>query len=340
VISTFEASQVEPSLFYAWQLLRSAVLFVAIVRVCATVRSASIALLAGLGLGLILEAVYVVYQYKTGVARPGGTFGHSNFIGLSIDFVVFPALALMLGTRRLVWPIATVLAGLIIAVLGGSRATLGLCVIGILLTVLLSMVRKPTPRKYGVAGALALFIIASTPVIIWAEGRRSSQVLASSDAERKAMKDAATMIIAEHPFGVGANQYVIVANIGGYSQRAGVAWNENNRSAPVHNTYYLVTAEMGFLGLIGFLATLGCLIVLGFGTLRRKSAGEIAELAPGLLATTIVSAIHISYEFVFMDFTLHYLFAMATGMLVAIASPASNPAKKATTRPVTSLAPA
>ena len=61
---------------------------------------------------------------------------------------------------------------------------------------------------------------------------------------------AAKMIIADHPLGVGPNQYLLVANIGGYSSRAGVAWNAANRSAPVHNSYYFITAELGFVGLI------------------------------------------------------------------------------------------
>ena len=58
-------------------------------------------------------------------------------------------------------------------------------------------------------------------------------------------------MIADHPLGVGANQYVIVANTGGYSARAGVPWNTDERAAPVHDAYYLVTAELGFLGLFG-----------------------------------------------------------------------------------------
>ena len=142
------------------------------------------------------------------------------------------------------------------------------------------------------------------------------------------------MMIADHPMGVGANQYVLVANTGGYSQRAGVAWNEENRAAAVHNTYYLVTAEMGFLGLAGFLAVFGSFIALGFRLLRRHLPDEMGELMPGLLATMIVVAVHISYEFVFMNSTLHYLFAISGGMLVAIAARAKSVAKGGASRVV------
>ena len=69
VISTFAAFQPEAAIFYAWQLFRTALLLIAIARVCATERGAPPALLAGLGLGLIYEAALVISQYAGGAAR-------------------------------------------------------------------------------------------------------------------------------------------------------------------------------------------------------------------------------------------------------------------------------
>lgn len=334
LVSTFVAYQWIPATFYAWQLFRTVLLFIAVARVCATVEEAPVALISGLGFGLMIEALVVIYQYVTGNPRPGGSLGHPNFIGLSLDFVVFPAVALMLGTRRTYWPAATAGAGLIIAVLGGSRATMGLLAIGVILTVILSIRHRKTSRKNAFAGMLAMLLIAAVPAMLWAANRRTDAAKESSDYERSAMKQAAKMIIADHPFGVGANQYVLVANTGGYSQRAGVAWNEDNRAAAVHSTYYLVTAEMGFLGLVGFAATLVSIIVLGFRLLRRHVAGEHGELVPGLLATMIVAVAHISYEFVFMDFVLHYLFAISAGLLVAIAARSRSAARSGVARAI------
>jgi O-antigen ligase len=163
-----------------------------------------------------------------------------------------------------------------------------------------------------------VLLLASVPVIMSAAHRRSAEELTSSDSERGAMKLAARMIMSDHPLGVGANQYVIVANMGGYSQRAGVAWNEDTRAAPVHDTYYLVAAELGVTGAVAFVAMLGAFILLGFRALRKRTDDESNELVPGLLATMIVVAVHISYEWVFMHFVLHYLFAIAGGMLVGV----------------------
>jgi O-antigen ligase len=318
VISTSVALQYMASFFYAWQLLRAVLLFIAVARICGTVPRAPIALLAGMAVGLAYEAGFAAYQYGTGVARPGGNLGHSNFLGLASDFVVFPAMALLLGTRRFWWPALAVISGLAIAITGGSRATLGLTAIGLLLTLIFSLQHGSTSRKFAFGGAAAVLLLASVPVIMSAAHRRSAEELTSSDSERGAMKLAARMIMSDHPLGVGANQYVIVANMGGYSQRAGVAWNEDTRAAPVHDTYYLVAAELGVTGAVAFVAMLGAFILLGFRALRKRTDDESNELVPGLLATMIVVAVHISYEWVFMHFVLHYLFAIAGGMLVGV----------------------
>jgi hypothetical protein len=317
-ISTCMAYNRIAALFYVWEFLRATLLFLAIARACANEPRAAMAFLNGLCVGMIGEAAWVVLQYVQHMERPGGSFGHSNTMGIAANYAVCPALALMLGSRRWLLPSATVLSGLICAVLGGSRATMGLFAAGIFLTVVLSIVHKSSSRKYAVLGAMTLLVIAAAPVMIWSVGQRSVESTISSDNDRAAMKDAASMIIADHPFGVGANQYVIIANTGGYSQRAGVPWNEANLRAPVHDTYYLVTAELGFVGLVGMLAMLGSFIALGFGLLRRSLPDDISELVPGLLATTIIVAIQISYEFTFMEFMLHDLCAINAGILVAI----------------------
>jgi hypothetical protein len=337
-ISTCVAYNRIAALFYVWEFLRATLLFLAIGRVCANEPRAAIAFISGLCVGMIGEAVWVALQYVQHVERPGGSFGHSNTMGIAANFAVFPALALMLGTRRWILPSAAVLSGLACAVFGGSRASMGLFAIGIFLTVVLSIVHKPSSRKYGMLGAMTLLVMAAAPAMIWSVGQRTVESTTSSDNDRAAMKDAASMIIADHPFGVGADQYVIIANIGGYSQRAGVPWNEANLRAPVHDSYYLITAELGFLGLAGMLAMLGSFIALGFGLLRRSLPEECSELVPGLLATTIIVAIQISYEFTFMEFMIHDLCAINAGILVAVMARKRSPssiAAKVPMRPAT-----
>jgi hypothetical protein len=325
LISTCVAYNRIAALFYVWEFLRATLLFLAMARVCASEPRAAIAFAKGLCVGMIGEAAWVVLQYLQHAERPGGSFGHSNTMGIAADYAVFPALALMLGTRRSLLPMAAVLSGLVCAVLGGSRASMGLFAFGILLTVVLSIFHKSSPRKYAVLGAMTLLVMAAAPAMIWSVSQRTVEATVSSDNDRSAMKDAASMIIADHPFGVGANQYVIIANTGGYSQRAGVPWNEANLRAPVHNSYYLVTAELGFLGLAGMLAMFASFVALGFSLLRRGLLDDCSVLVPGLLATTIIVAIQISYEFTFMEFVLHDLTAINAGILVALVAKKRSP---------------
>lgn len=320
LISTAVGFQAIPAIFYDWQVFRTVLLFIAVARLCATVPSAPLAIMTGMGVGLIYEAIFAAWQYVHGDPRPGGNLGHANFLGLASHFVVFPFLTLLLGGRRLVWPAAVVGAGTVIAVIGGSRATMGLFAVGSVLAIMLSLRQGMNSRKSAFAGAAALMLLVSAPVLWWAANQRSEQSKISSNEERTSMKLAARMMIADHPLGVGANQYVLVANMGGYSERAGVPWTQSSRSAPVHNTYYLVTAELGFLGLVGFALVLAAPIFLGFRLLRRPATGDAMALVPGLLATMLVVAIHLGFEWVFMHFVMHYLFAICCGMMVALAA--------------------
>jgi hypothetical protein len=76
-------------------------------------------------------------------------------------------------------------------------------------------------------------------------------------------------------------------------------------------------------------------VALGFSLLRRGLPDDYSVLVPGLLATTIIVAIQISYEFTFMEFMLHDLAAINAGMLVALLarkrSPRLSPAKVSAT---------
>ena len=319
IISAFGAQVgLWPVAFYAWQVFRTALLFVAICRVAASVKDAPIALIAGLSLGIIIEFVVVAYQFAQGVSRAGGTLNNSNYMGLSLDYVIFPTVALMLGTRRSLWPVLTVIAAVVISVCGGSRATLGLVAAGLLVTVVLSLLHKKSARKFSFATLVVLVLLLSAPLMIWGANQRSKDALEFSDQMRSAMKLSAKMIIADYPFGIGANEYVVIANSRGYNARAGVPWNEQNRVVPVHNTYYLVAAEMGFIGLVGLISILAAFILLGLRMLGRVWEDDSNELVPGLLGTMIVVVVHISFEFVVMDFILHSLFAIAAGLLVGL----------------------
>ena len=320
LVSTMEGSSGlrMASTFYDWQIVRAALIYIAVTRATVTDPKVPVAIVMGMGMGLGLQAFVTIDEYVGGRRQAGGMFGHQNLLGMASHFAVFPAAALLLAGHHTKQAIAIVLSGLVVAFTGGSRATIGLFAIGLVITLCLSLWRKSTGRKAAVAAGLVVALLVSLPVLYTAIERRDDETRANSTLERSLMISAAKMIIADHPLGVGPNRYVVVANVGGYSARAGMLWDRGNREAPVHNTYYLVTAEMGWIGLIGLLGMYASLLALGLGGLRSAPPGLHGEMLVGLTGTLIVLMAHSYYEWITMYFHIHYLFAINVGLLVGL----------------------
>ena len=279
----------------------------------------------------MIEALLAAKQYAGGNTQPGGTLGHRNILGLTSHFAVMPAFALLLAGRRVTARLRGARRRSDCAGRGG-RATIGLYAIGLVVTIVLSIRHKPTGRKNAIAGAALLALLLAAPVMMWAIERRSEAARASSDKERSAMIRAARMIIADYPLGVGPNQYLLVANVGGYSRRAGVAWNFANRSAPVHNSYYLITAELGFLGLAGLATMLLSIIWTGLRALKRIDLGERSDILVGVSSTLIIVSAHLAFEWLVATNYVQYLLAMTIGTLVGITAPLRQKVKLKTKR--------
>ena len=330
-ISTIAGQQAIPAIFYAWQLMRAVLVYLAVSRAALVAPQAPMALVAGMAGSVLFESVIAAWQYLHGSIQAGGTLGHRTMIGIMSHSAVMPAFALVLGGSRRWWPPAVVIAGAVIAYVGASRATIALYGLGLFITLILSVRHKSTGRKMAIGAAALLTLAVVAPVMKLAIDRRPEEARLSSNEERYALIDAAHMIIADHPLGVGANNYVLVANIGGYSDRAGVSWFHESRSAPVHDTYLLVLAELGWIGLIGLVGFIGSTIWVGWKSLRRLPTGERSELAVGVFAAIIISAIHSGFEWITMDFRMHYMLAIDLGLMMGILAAQSRAARNART---------
>lgn len=330
LLSTLASGFAMASTFYGWQLLRVALVFFAVVRACSAVDSAPLNLLSGLIAGLAIQAVVALYEFGTGTLQSGGWFSHQNLLGMATHFIVYPAFAAFLGGYYKKRMAVAIVSAFVIAFAGGSRATIGLMVVGMMLTALLSSMHRPTARKTGLIFAAVVGMLAVSPLLYAAVSRRSEAAFASSNEERERMELAAGMIFADHPMGTGANRYVVTTNVGGYSARAGVAWNMSNRAAPVHNVYYLAAAEMGWVGLAAVLWFFAAIIRLGFVTLR-KAKGFGGEYAAGSAAALVIVAVHCYFEWIFMLQTIHVLLAMTLGVVAAQRT--SSEARSTATRP-------
>jgi O-antigen ligase len=317
LLSAAMARVPEAALFYCWQLARMFLVYGVVARGLADPRVAP-SLLKGLAVGLFIEAGATVWQrFVLGILEAGGTLGHHNLLGMISHFIIFPFFALMLVGQRSWLPTAVTLAGVVIQVLTTSRATIGLGAVAYSSVFLLSSLRKWTPRKAMVLGIAIATAAVLVPLSLFAIAARGDAALGSSDEERVVLETAASMIVSDHPWGVGANHYVLVAMLDGYNQRAKVNWT--SMSATVHNVYWLVLAETGYLGLWAFVILLLHPLIVAFRCGWSHRGDPRGDLLLGLGMALGAVYVHSALEWIFITFQVQYIFAMALGLVAGLA---------------------
>ena len=258
-------------------------------------------------------------RFGHGVVQAAGSFGHQNLLGMMSHFVVFPLFALLLAGNRERLVALGPIAGIATAVLTASRATLGFAGIGYVELFVLSALRKWTSRKAAILMTGIMIAVVAAPLAIWSVQRRFETEPMGPYDERAAFKKAASMILADHPLGVGANNYVVVANTGGYNDKAGVAWVSGSESANVHNIYWLVAAETGYLGLVTFLLLLLRPLTTAFVCGWRNRGDLRGDLLLGLGVSLLTVYLHSCFEWIAITFPAQYMFALTSGMVAGLA---------------------
>jgi O-antigen ligase len=320
LLSVLQSGVPMASLFYCWQLLKLFFLYKVIASACEDRRFAD-AVLRGLGAAVIVEAYIAGSQhFVQGLREVTGTEGSKNELGMLTDLVVFPVFALFLSGRSGWLAGATLASAPFIAVLTGSRAAIGLGGIGYAAILGLSLLGHWTRRK-----SMILLFAAVVATIVGVAAfislsQRSAAEFEGSDEERVTFERAAAMMLADHPFGVGANQYVIVANVQDYNRRAGVIPVPGSESANVHNVYRLVAAETGYLGLATYLVLLAsCLIYVSRRAWRYRNDRR-GDLLLGIAISFCIIYVHGLYEWVFITFRVQDAYCILLALSVGISN--------------------
>jgi O-antigen ligase len=322
LLSAAQARVPFAAIFYAWQLARVFFVYLVISRACAADDRVTLSLLKGLAMGLFLAAAQAAWQrFVLGLVQTPGSFGHQNFLGLISHFIVFPFFALLLVDSRSKLPRLVSIVGAVVAVLTTSRATVAFAGLGFVSVFALSALRKWTSQKTRVAMIGAAALLAILPLFLSSfESRFGANVEASflaKDEERVQLTTAASMMLGDHPMGVGANHYVVVANAGGYNARVGLSWTSN--SAHVHNVYWLIAAETGYVGLFTFVAMLLRPLVVAFACGWRNRNDVRGDLLLGLGVSLLMVYLHCFYEWIFITFQAQYIFAASMGLIAGLA---------------------
>jgi O-antigen ligase len=320
LLSAFQAQEPVAALFYPWQLARTFLVYAVVAKACADPRFVP-ALLAGMAIGLCFQACIVIWQrFGLGVLQATGTFGHQNLLGLVSNFVVFPFVALLLAGYWRWTAVAAPLAGAIIAALTVSRATAGLAAVGYGLIFMLSAGRRWTSLKALLALIGVVAIMAIAPLVLSSFERRFALIpLSQTYDERAAFESAAAAILADHPLGIGANNFAFFSTTQGYSQRTRVVTVDLARSPHVHNVYWLAAAETGYLGLVAFvlllLRPLGVAFLCGW----RNRTDWRGDLLLGLGMALLLVYTHSFFEWIFFTAQVQYIFATTVGLVGGLA---------------------
>jgi O-antigen ligase len=334
LLAVFQAKFGALAFSYVFQLVRVFILFLAAHRVAASPEG-EYALLRGLILGLCVQAGYALWAKAGGALQTGGSLGHQNLLGFVSHMALMPALALFLSGRSSRLAFAGVVAGLIAVILTASRATIAFSAVGLVLTLLGCISLGFTARKAMVGAVGALVLLASIPLANATLEQRFAVQRTSfleEDREREAFEEAALAMLAAKPMGVGPNHYVFIANTEGYSARAGVSWAFGSRSTNVHNSYLLVAAETGYLGLTAFLGLIGTALAYAFHTAIRYRRQAGSERLIGLGCGILALSLHAIFEWMFVVFPAQYLFAATLGLIAGrrsfyVMAAKSTPAK-------------
>lgn len=305
------------SFFVTMQTLRIALMFYALAGELHR-PSAMRSLFGGIAVGLMIQGGYVIQQKLSGVVQAKGTADHQNILGMMVELAVIPLMVLVLegDKRKLLY--AGLIAALVIVAGGGSRGTMGFVAAGLALAMVLSIIRRMTPRKGKLLGVAVMASLLVVPLgLATLRDRFGDRSVTVLDEQRPAFERAARAMAADHPLGVGANTYVMIANEQGYSQRAGVSWGGNNLAAPVHNSFLLMRAEMGWFGEIVMILVIAVFIIGGLRTGFSEKKQPMVGMALGAAASGIVIAFHANYEYAWHLEVVQRLFFVNLAVLSA-----------------------
>jgi len=313
LLSVAQSEIPEVVFFYCWQLARMFLIYVVVARACADSRVA-LAVLKGVAIGIMMEAGIVVWQrFALGMLQTPGNLDHQNMVGMMSLFAVFPFFALVLAGRGGKFPLFVSAAALIAQVLTVSRAAIGIAAFGYAILFVISALQRWTSRKALILAAGVAAAIALAPLVMSSIERRGNLQIEDSDASRTTLTDEAMNIIADHPLGIGADQYVNFAQQNGYRQPT-VNWG-----VMVHDVYLLVGAETGYLGLAAFVIFLLTPMVTAFRSGWCNRGSPAGDLLLGLGMALLTVYIQGLFEFEFLQVLPQYAFAIEVGVVAGLA---------------------
>jgi O-antigen ligase len=276
--------------------------------------------LRGLACGLVYATLLALEQrYLHGVLQASGPFVHRNGLGMVASLVAPTMLALLLAGQGGRLAALTLVCAALAVVLALSRAALVTLPTACALVFLGSWLRRPSTRKLAILAtallALGLLLLKSHDTLV----NRFQNAPAISAESRDLFEASAGLMLAEHPWGIGLNQFSWVQSHEGYGERVGL--RQIDLSGLVHNIYWLTAAETGWLGLVAYALVLLAPLLRAFGALRRgfRSSSVRADLLLGLAASLAVTYVHGQFEWALRIMPIAQVLWLLFGFIAALA---------------------
>lgn len=293
--------------FAVWKLVRAYFYLSVVGRICAQPALAPW-LVTGLGVGVVYSAVIAAYQrYVLHWYQSMAHFPHQNTLGMAANLVFPIGLALLLHGKKWKLPLVVVAAAGFCVVLTLSRGALMMLAIACTMVFVGSFLRRPTLHKGRVAGAFslgaALVVAKSWDTLV----ARFEHAPRQSEMAREKFNEAASMMLSDHPLGVGLNQYSYVLSHDAYA--VAVKLPAVDRDGLAHHIYWLTAAELGWAGLAAYVALLAvplALAVHGAAIARRDDVR--GDVLLGCAVALLVMYIHGTAEWVARQMPTTYLF--------------------------------
>jgi hypothetical protein len=267
-----------------------------------------------------IECAMVAMQHLRGVYMPSGTFEHKNSLELALNLVL-PVLLMqaLSGRRRQLLMLLLYGGGALAVILSRSRTGWFTLAAVSVIVVAYSLVRSFLAHSRGrlrlQMAVLALMGALAVPVL--AKSADGIVERFSSDAEismdfRHRNNAIATELVAEHPFGVGLNNYVVELD-----GPLGRTLDPVDRTV-AHHLYLLVAAETGLIGLSLLVVAFLVFILLGMRTAFAGRTDHARDISFALLLGFAAALIHSFMESDLLRGHTWFVTCIVLGMLVAL----------------------
>jgi len=307
-LSVFVAPDVNYVAMAAWKFLTAGLVFAAAFH-CVADEADLRWMLRAMTVTLALQALVVLkLKYVDGFYQVRGWFEHQNPLSMWAYLLGLPLLSTALGPgdeRETKWRLAGFIAAAVIIQASLSRASLAAFAVGVVGVCLFSLWDGVNLKRLRIIFTLALLaglgLLASLNTII---SRFNDEGNQASGETRVVMNLASAAMLHDSWVGIGWNNFGLTINapypygdvINDWERDRGHRVDENYAKGIVESHYWLLLAENGYPGLLGYLLFVG---FTGWWILRGILAwrGSLASaFLAGLAVALVLIYLHSSLE--------------------------------------------